>query len=398
MGADNGTGPAAGFSNREIAYYEIGTMLTPTEVANDYTAIQKFQTSLNRAVGLAVHPDTQAALDYLVSVGVVLPNTQVTLLDRHVRDLHGEPNPNAGSIDIWAKMKAIYPFIGGTAEAHRLNLRDPSKPLILNGAMTHSATGCLFQGGYANTTLNMLGLLTNGGFGYYSRTDYRPAAAVSVMMGCGGPNASRPTTQNTLQSSNSNFGAELYGYGAGQYISVAASLTSAALLSFSRVSATDLRLYRNGAQLALATTALTGAPTSSNVYIGAYNDNAGTPLYQSPTECAYAQINTGLSSLEENRYYFSIFELQKGLGRGVTLGFDERFGAATILILGLLLSLGITLTLAEQEALNELITGIPLPSPAPGMMAMSMPAPTAEELMEYPEVKKFLKKIKKYKK
>jgi hypothetical protein len=65
------------------------------------------------------------------------------------------------SANIWTKMKALYPFVGGTATSHKFNLKDPRDldaafRLQFNGGWTHTSTGATPNGttGYANTYLN----------------------------------------------------------------------------------------------------------------------------------------------------------------------------------------------------------------------------------------------------
>ena len=52
---------------------------------------------------------------------------------------------------IWTKMRAIYPFVGGTALTHKWNLKDPRDldiafRLVFSGGWTHSSTGALANG------------------------------------------------------------------------------------------------------------------------------------------------------------------------------------------------------------------------------------------------------------
>jgi len=65
---------------------------------------------------------------------------------------------NLKAAGIWTKMKAIYPFVGGTATTHKWNLKNPLDSdaafrLVFFGGMTHSSNGILFGGvnGYADT-------------------------------------------------------------------------------------------------------------------------------------------------------------------------------------------------------------------------------------------------------
>ena len=81
---------------------------------------------------------------------------------------------------IWTKMKAIYPFVGGTASAHKFNLKDPRDldaafRLTFSGGWTHSSTGALPNGttGYADTFLTPSTSLSQNSthISYYSRTN-----------------------------------------------------------------------------------------------------------------------------------------------------------------------------------------------------------------------------------
>ena len=58
----------------------------------------------------------------------------------------------------WAKMNAIYPFVGGTATTHKFNLKNPADTdaafrLSFSGGWVHSANGILPNGTntFANT-------------------------------------------------------------------------------------------------------------------------------------------------------------------------------------------------------------------------------------------------------
>ena len=65
--------------------------------------------------------------------------------------------------DIWTKMKAIYPMVGGTASTHKWNLKDPrdldvAYRLTFYGGVSHSSIGIESNGtnAYADTYLNDL--------------------------------------------------------------------------------------------------------------------------------------------------------------------------------------------------------------------------------------------------
>lgn len=63
--------------------------------------------------------------------------------------------------NIWDRMHAIYPLVGGTANSNKFNLKDPRDAddafrLTFGGTITHSAEGMVGDGttGYANTNYN----------------------------------------------------------------------------------------------------------------------------------------------------------------------------------------------------------------------------------------------------
>ena len=81
---------------------------------------------------------------------------------------------------IWNKMKAIYPFVGGSAASHKFNLKDPRDldaafRLTFSGGWTHTSTGALPNGsnGYAETYFNnsKFASTLKASAGYYSRTN-----------------------------------------------------------------------------------------------------------------------------------------------------------------------------------------------------------------------------------
>ena len=100
--------------------------------------------------GAAYDPDAQAFFTASGLTGA----TNLSAINQLVIDLKG--------FGIWTKMKAIYPFIGGTASLHKWNLKNPLDTdaafrLVFNGGWTHSSTGALPNGtnAYANTFYNL---------------------------------------------------------------------------------------------------------------------------------------------------------------------------------------------------------------------------------------------------
>jgi hypothetical protein len=113
-------------------------------------------------------PDAQA---FLTASGIT-DGTITSAINSLVLDLK--------SYGIWTKMKAIYPFVGGTASTHKWNLKDPRDTngafrLVFSGGVTHASTGATFNGtnGFADTKLASNGVLAQNSthFSVYSRTN-----------------------------------------------------------------------------------------------------------------------------------------------------------------------------------------------------------------------------------
>lgn len=123
-----------------------------------------------------IDPDAEA---FLTAASITDP-TITSAIDTLVIDLK--------AANVWTKMKAIYPIVGGTASTHKWNLKDPRDldaafRLQFFGGITHSATGVQGNGvnGYANTFLNDFSILnlSNKHISLYSRTD--SSAAINDM-------------------------------------------------------------------------------------------------------------------------------------------------------------------------------------------------------------------------
>jgi len=93
-------------------------------------------------------PDFDA--ENFITQAAITNSTQQSLIRTLVSDLKTQ--------GLWAKLQVIYPMIGGTALAHRFNLRNAQDSngafrLTFFGGWTHAATGALPNGtnGYADT-------------------------------------------------------------------------------------------------------------------------------------------------------------------------------------------------------------------------------------------------------
>ena len=148
LGALNSQAIGQFYSIKECAFASIGDGLKDVEAVNFYTAVQAFQTALGRSFGTQTvsDPDAQA----FVTAASIIDQVQANAVNQLVIDMK--------AASIWTKMKAVYPFIGGTATSHKWNLKNPLDTnaafrLTFTGGWTHSSTGALPNGtnGYSDT-------------------------------------------------------------------------------------------------------------------------------------------------------------------------------------------------------------------------------------------------------
>lgn len=244
-----------------------------------------------------------------ITAASITDNTQKTAVNTLVTDLK--------SYNIWSKMKAIYPFVGGTASAHKFNLKDPrdldaAYRLVFNGGWTHSNTGALPNGttAYADSKLAPNVMSQNSiHLSFYSRTNisglYYDIGSVSsnslaglLVSYNGGSGPASYSYMNTLSSDNS-----------------LNSRQSTGLYIGSRTSNNSNVLFQNNTKVVNGTiSSLT--PSTYSIYLGAIN-NIDVASNYSPRQQAFASIGDGLTDAEAAAFYNAVQAYQTTLGRQV---------------------------------------------------------------------------------
>ena len=145
--------------------------------AGTTTAIKCEVTAINLGGSTAADSNTlttvyDADAQAFITAAVITVLVQMTAINELTIGLKAD--------SLWTSMKAIYPFVGGTATTHKWNLKDPRDlnaafRLTFTGGWTHSSTGAQPNGvnGYADTFLIPLTSLTvsSGHLSIYSRTN-----------------------------------------------------------------------------------------------------------------------------------------------------------------------------------------------------------------------------------
>ena len=248
-------------------------------------------------VGLTTDADAQA----FITAAAITDATQKSAIDTLVKGMKADGT--------WTKMKAIYPFVGGTATTHKYNLKDPRDldaafRLVFNGGWTHSSTGALPNGtnGYADTYLNQSTNLTNTNLhcSYYinSGTFNNTSAEIGI------------STSNTWLILRSN----------GKYWNqcdpdFTTTVSSYGMYCSSRTSNNLRKGYFNGGSV-ITSTSLSIATANLNYYIGAIN-TSGVAASFSPLKTAFATIGNGLTDAEAANLYTRVQAFQTSLSRQV---------------------------------------------------------------------------------
>lgn len=218
------------------------------------------------------------------------------------------------------KMKALYPFVGGTASTHKYNFMDARDlnaafRLTFSGGWTHSSTGALPNGtnAYADTFLTPSISLSqnNTHISYYSRTNRSLDYGVSIGSYDNINNSQlilfARTTGNTMFSriNTLNYGGDVY----------SGITDSRGFYIGNRIISTYSKLFRNGISLGNGAV-VSSALTTNKLTLGALNTPFGLNYYDNE-EIAIASIGNGLTDSEASAFYTITQTFQTSLGRQV---------------------------------------------------------------------------------
>lgn len=248
------------------------------------------------------------ALAFISAAGITDP-TQQSAVNQLVVDLK--------AASIWTKMKAVYPFVGGTASTHKWNLKDPRDlnaafRLVFNGGMTHSSNGITGNGtnAYADTNLIPLNTLSQDSthFSVYSRTNST------------GGNECIIGSATTAFSSNGDF---LIAFSDSAYVQVNNSsfLTgtlsdSRRLLLMNRNSSSTVKMWRDNVSVINTSSTSTGL-SNGRILLNAFLENNTSISRYAVHNIAFASIGDGLSDADATALNNAVVTFQTTLSRNV---------------------------------------------------------------------------------
>lgn len=217
---------------------------------------------------------------------------------------------------VWSKMKAIYPFVGGTASTHKWNLKDPQDTdgayrLTFYGGWTHNSNGVTPNGGnaYADTFLNPNTVFSSNyaSHGAYFRETF-DAGQTNVF---GVTNGTQRfdfgydngvlTVFNSIGSNNSDASSDSSNRG---------------FVVATRQGASVVKLFRNNVSKISGTQSFVSYP-AFNYFIGARNANGTAALFSNSKSIAFVFIGDSLTDTDATNYNTAVNAFQTTLGRQI---------------------------------------------------------------------------------
>ena len=250
-----------------------------------------------------IDPDAQA----FITAAAITDPTQQAAINTLVVDLKG--------YSIWTKMKALYPFVGGTASQHKFNLKDPRDldaafRLTFHGDMLSSSNGIKGTiNGYADTKFipSANTALNSYSQGFYSRTNID---ALTVDMGGVGSNA------NGYMMLFSRYLNQIYNViNSGVIYTNSSSTDSRGFFVGNRTASNIIKNYKNGSLLTTGSVLSIGN-CNGNIWLGAFNNNGGGQYYTN-RQYAFSYIGDGLTDAENTNFYTAVQAFQTTLGRNI---------------------------------------------------------------------------------
>lgn len=220
------------------------------------------------------------------------------------------------SAGVWTKIRAIYPFVGGSSSSHSHNLKSSSYQITWNGTITHNANGVTSNGGvgsYGDTGLNLNTMTVNSlSVGAYSRTQGQDD---------GWDVSAEHDNTNFDRGVRKRDSTDLATFADGNYAQTitVAETDGRGFFVVSRTASNSLKGYKNGSEV--------GSRTDAQFSYGSVNftlfankyiiENVSDPQYWNGDNLAFVFIGDGLTGGEVTSLNTAVEACQDSLSRGV---------------------------------------------------------------------------------
>jgi hypothetical protein len=293
------------YSPRNLAFASIGDGLNDTEAANFYTAVQAFQTTIGRSIGTQTVSDADAQA-FVTNAGIV-DQVEANAINNLVIGMKAD--------GLWTKIKAVYPFVGGTSTSTSYNLRNTAQYQISwNGGWTWNSNGVTGNGvnGWGNTGLvpNSALTLNSTHQSLYIRNTGNLGVDDFGSATNGTTSLMRMIVKNS--GTNDHF---IDHYAVAQRITGTVA-DSTGFFVVSRENSTSLKSKRNDVSLGTNTNSNTGTLPTHALYLGALN-NIGTAVNYTARNYAFASAGDGLSDTDMTNLRNRVVTFQTALNRNI---------------------------------------------------------------------------------
>jgi hypothetical protein len=248
-----------------------------------------------------------------IASAAITATTQQNAINTLVTDLK--------AANIWTKMKAIYPFVGGTAFSCKFNLKDPrdldvAYRLAPSGGLTYSNLGVLTNGTnsyyFTNIYPNIDLTLNNVHMSIYSNLEFTDTMTdVGLVMG-----STDVSYNNRFLGAigNNNGGSGFQNNDIPSAVNVA-DTTKLGYYVNTRTSSTSNKLFKNGSLVSTNTTANSKTMPTFQMYLGAWN--VGGTARVANRRMATVTIGSGLSDSESVALHNAVQAFNTTLGRAI---------------------------------------------------------------------------------
>jgi hypothetical protein len=256
----------------------------------------------------ALIADAQA----FITAAAITDPTQQSAINTLVLDLKG--------YNIWTKMKAVYPMVGGTSSTHKWNLKDARDldaafRLVFSGGWTHSSTGATPNGtnGWADTFVKTGTdlALNSTHVSVYLRTDTAAADKIAIANCFGAASfelslfvkhSGNGTSHRNNTNTPSNF----------------SDTDSRGFYIGNRNSSTQQKIIKNTTINTFNVNSIATTNTFTiNISSALQASGSGGRAYYDNKELAFSSIGDGLTDTEAANFYTAVQAFQTTLGRQV---------------------------------------------------------------------------------